>query len=67
MEEAETKEHVSEHALTLLNKRDLKRICEILTHYSEIMNLLNDDSKNSPNGGACMHYEVTLTLKEVWM
>ncbi len=30
------------------------------------MEILNEDSKKSPSGGAFMHYEVEIKPKEVW-
>ena len=54
------------YSLTLADRKDLKRIQDLLTNYTSIMEILNKDSKNSPNGGAFVHYEVKIKLKEVW-
>jgi len=54
------------HSLTLADKKDLKRIQDLLTNYARIMKILNEDSKESPGGGAALYYEVEIKFKEVW-
>jgi len=56
-----------EFALTLADRNDLRRICELLTKQTEIMELLNDDSQHSAGGGAAMSYKVKIKLKENWV
>lgn len=56
----------TKHALTLSDRKDLKRICNILANYTEIMEALNEDSKHSSKGGAFVEYEVKIELKEEW-
>ena len=57
---------IMKYTLTLSDRRDLKRICEILTKHTEIMECLNEDSEKSIDGGAAMVYKVEITLKEDW-
>jgi len=54
------------HSLTLADRKDLRRIKDLLESYTRIMEILNEDSKRSPSGGAVMRYEVEVKLKEVW-
>lgn len=54
------------YTLSLSDRKGLKRVCELLTKYVEIMEILNEDSKRSPKGGAYMSYEVEIKLKEGW-
>ncbi|KKT42418.1 MAG: hypothetical protein UW28_C0002G0011 [Parcubacteria group bacterium GW2011_GWA2_44_13] len=54
------------YTLTLSDRRDLKRIYEILTKHTEIMECLNKDSGKSADGGATMIYKVEITLEEDW-
>lgn len=55
------------YALLFFNRNDLKRICELLTKHAEIMKILNEDSRKSPEGGAQIHYEVRIELEEKWV
>lgn len=55
------------YSLSLANQADLKRICALLTKYTEIMEILNADSKHSLAGGAHVSYEVKIELKEKWV
>lgn len=52
--------------LRLANRKDLERICALLTNHVEITELLNEDSKKDPDAEAYMHYEVEINLKEIW-
>lgn len=54
------------YALSLADKKDLRRIYELLAHHAAIIKILNDDSRRSPRGGAAMTYEVRIELKERW-
>ncbi len=60
------KEQNVRYKLTLAARYDLKRICDLLEKHTELMELLNEDSKKSPAGGAAMSYEVKIELKERW-
>jgi hypothetical protein len=54
------------YALSLYDKHGLKRICELLSKYAEIMEILNEDSKKSSEGGASMGYEIKIEIEEKW-
>jgi len=57
---------MNEYNLELHATKDGKRIEQIVSKHLQIMDILNDDSKEAIKGGAAMYYEIKIKLEEKW-
>lgn len=55
------------YLLDLENKQSLERIKELFDNHYNIMKILNEDSRESVDGGAVMNYEIKLEITEKWI
>jgi len=51
----------------LMSKADLSRIQDYFEFLYEIMQIKNQDSGKSPEGGAGCYYRITVKVKEIWI
>jgi len=56
-----------EYELELTDKKSLKRIQDLFEHLYDICKIQNEDSFEGINGGASVHYEVKIKVKEEWI
>lgn len=55
------------HELDLIDAKDLARIKRLLDCYYGVLKVLDEDSKQSLNGGATPYYKIKIELEENWI
>ena len=56
-----------EYELELTDKKSLKRIQDFFQSLYNVLRIQNEDSFEGINGGASVHYEVKIKVKEEWV
>ena len=57
---------MKEYELDLMDIKGVKRLEKVIKNHYEIMETLNEDSKESIDGGAQMYYKIKIYFEEKW-
>jgi len=55
------------YELELTDKKSLKRIQDLFQHLYDICKIQNKDSFEGIEGGASVHYKISINVKEDWI
>lgn len=61
------KNNITNHDLDLTDLESRERIKKLIDLYYEQKQILNQDSKESIEGGAVCYYKVKLEFEEIWI
>jgi len=57
---------MTEYELDIMDIHGVKRLENLIKNYYQIMETLNEDSRESVDGGASMYYKVKISFMEKW-
>jgi len=58
--------NINDYEIELSNIKDVKRLESLIKNHYQIMEILNEDSKEAIDGGATMYYKVKINFEEAW-